>query len=543
MSRTMLSRPMSLAFEDELISLDVSVFDYGCGRGGDLRQLRSLGVDASGWDPAHDPTAPVKAADVVNLGYVINVIEDRAERSEALCKAWSLARSALVVAARPSWEAREVRGRPHGDGVVTAKNTFQKFYEQDELRKYIEATLGERALAAAPGIFYVFRDEKAAQAMLAHRARRGAASRAQRIADLLYELHRGSLGVLESFVEAERRIPGAGEIDRDVESSLVEEFGSLRGAFYLVRRATGRSRWADIEASRPSQSERRFNENRELLEALMDFVDERGRLPHSGELPAGGEVESVFGSIRAAFALVRRVTDSDRWVRAEGEARRNFLVYLALAAFGGRPKFSDLPEDLQFDVRDLFGNYKRATEQADELLFAAGNLGALNLAARSSEVGKLTPEAIYVHVSAIPQLPPLLRVYEGCGQALSGTVEEATIVKLHREKPQISYLAYPNFDRDPHPALSTVIVCRLGSLNLSYRDFRESDNPPILHRKETFVDRAYPGRDKFARLTLQEEKSELLSSTTIGTLRGWSEVLGGRNMEVRGHRLQRRSQS
>ncbi len=539
----MLSRPMSLAFEDELISLDVSVFDYGCGRGGDLRQLRSLGVDASGWDPAHDPTAPVKAADVVNLGYVINVIEDRAERSEALCKAWSLARSALVVAARPSWEAREVRGRPHGDGVVTAKNTFQKFYEQDELRKYIEATLGERALAAAPGIFYVFRDEKAAQAMLAHRARRGAASRAQRIADLLYELHRGSLGVLESFVEAERRIPGAGEIDRDVESSLVEEFGSLRGAFYLVRRATGRSRWADIEASRPSQSERRFNENRELLEALMDFVDERGRLPHSGELPAGGEVESVFGSIRAAFALVRRVTDSDRWVRAEGEARRNFLVYLALAAFGGRPKFSDLPEDLQFDVRDLFGNYKRATEQADELLFAAGNLGALNLAARSSEVGKLTPEAIYVHVSAIPQLPPLLRVYEGCGQALSGTVEEATIVKLHREKPQISYLAYPNFDRDPHPALSTVIVCRLGSLNLSYRDFRESDNPPILHRKETFVDRAYPGRDKFARLTLQEEKSELLSSTTIGTLRGWSEVLGGRNMEVRGHRLQRRSQS
>lgn len=73
---------------------------------------------------------------------------------------WSLARQTLVVAARPAWEGREVHGRPHGDGILTAKDTFQKFYEQDELRAFVESTLGERAVAAAPGVFYVFRDQR-----------------------------------------------------------------------------------------------------------------------------------------------------------------------------------------------------------------------------------------------------------------------------------------------------------------------------------------------------------------------------------------------
>src|SRR4051812_47949309 len=41
---------------------------------------------------------------------------------------------------------------------------------------------------------------------------------------------------------------------------------------------------------------------------------------------------------------------------------------------------------------------------------------------------------------------PILRVYEGCGRALTGEVEGATLVKMHR-KPQVSFLVYPDFDR------------------------------------------------------------------------------------------------
>ena len=538
MNRAMLSRPMALAFEDGVIGDGCSVLDYGCGRGGDVERLKQLGVRATGWDPSHRPDTPLVAADVVNLGYVINVIEDQAERREALRRAWSLARSVLVVAARHSWEARKVAGRPHGDGLVTAKGTFQKFFEQDELRAYVETTLGRRSVAAAPGVFYVFREEARAQAVLAQRTRRLGGSPA-RVSELLFEQNREKLTVLQSFVEDKKRLPGTGELPASMEAGLIDRFGSLRAAFLIVRRATGHSRWSEVDLGRPTPSQRRYEQYQPVLRPLISFIEDRGRLPRHEELECAAEVVKSFGSVRAAFSLVRRVTGAERWRLVEDRARQNFLVYLALAAFGGRPRFGELPDDLQYDVHDLFGSYKAAVGEADQLLFGAGSSEAIDRAAQAAPVGKLTPEALYVHVSALPQLAPVLRVYEGCGQALAGTVKEATVVKLHRQKPQVSYLSYPTFDSDPHPALSNVFVARLGMLRLTYRDFRDSENPPILHRKELFVAENYPRRETFRRLSLQEDRYGLLTSSVIGTREGWSQVLARAGLRLRGHRLLR----
>ena len=140
-------------------------------------------------------------------------------------------------------------------------------------------------------------------------------------------------------------------------------------------------------------------------------------------------------------------------------------------------------------------------------------------------MGKLTHEALYVHASALARVPAVLRVYEGCGRALTGTVEEGTIIKLNRQKPQVSYLSYPAFDADPHPALATVVIARLGKLDVTFRDFRDSANPPILHRKETFVAEDCPKRLTFERLTAQEERAGILSVPNIGMRDGWSAVL------------------
>src|SRR5690349_19552590 len=112
-TRAHLSKPVSLAISDGILTSASSLFDYGCGRGGDVTRLRALGYEADGWDPGHQPDAHIRTADVVNLGYVVNVIEDPAERAHALRSAWSLAKSVLVVAARPDWEARAVSGRRH----------------------------------------------------------------------------------------------------------------------------------------------------------------------------------------------------------------------------------------------------------------------------------------------------------------------------------------------------------------------------------------------------------------------------------------------
>ena len=49
------------------------------------------------WDPHHAADGRHQAADVVNLGFVLNVIEDPRERTETLRAAWGFARHALCV--------------------------------------------------------------------------------------------------------------------------------------------------------------------------------------------------------------------------------------------------------------------------------------------------------------------------------------------------------------------------------------------------------------------------------------------------------------
>ena len=63
-------------------------------------------------------------------------------------------------------------------------------------------------------------------------------------------------------------------------------------------------------------------------------------------------------------------------------------------------------------------------------------------------------------------------------------------------------------------------------------------NPPVLHRKELFVDPEYPGREKFAKLTGKEEGAGLLDDPSgIGTRDGWDSRLRDRGYRILGHRL------
>ena len=140
-----------------------------------------------------------------------------------------------------------------------------------------------------------------------------------------------------------------------------------------------------------------------------------------------------------------------------------------------------------------------------------------------STIGKLLPNALYIHREALDSLEPLLRVFEGCARAYLGEVEGANLIKLHRHSGKVSYLVYPDFETDPHPALLRSIKLSLRTRELDCFDYATSTNPPILHRKETFLPPGHELVAKFARLTQQEEKHGLLDETaTIGTRRGGS---------------------
>jgi DNA phosphorothioation-associated putative methyltransferase len=468
LSRSRLSRPLRLVLEARLIDQNVSVLDYGCGHGDDLRGLRTRGVQCYGWDPVHLPHGERKAAEVVNLGYVVNVIEDVDERSQTLRDAWRYTQKLLVVAARLSVETQSTKHRPFNDGYITQRGTFQKFFAQQELCDWINTTLGVSSVAAGPGIFFVFRDESLRQSYLASRYRRRVAVPLLPQSDVLYERHK------------------------------------------------------------------------ELLRPLMNFVVSRGRVPDDTELPEAPQLREVFGSIPRAFSVVRQVTGKDQWEAIAEERSQDLQIYLALANFNGRPRFSVLPSDLQLDVKVFFGTYKRACEAADRLLFSVGDIATIDQACKETMCGKLTPEALYVHTSALPQLAPILRVYEGCARGYIGEVEGANIVKLNRHKPKISYLSYPDFDRAPHPTLSGALVVELQTFQVRYFDYSASDSPPILHRKETFVPADYPARAKFQRLTRQEERWGLYeNSSTIGTKHKWNQLLAEKGVRLAGHRLVR----
>jgi DNA phosphorothioation-associated putative methyltransferase len=177
-----------------------------------------------------------------------------------------------------------------------------------------------------------------------------------------------------------------------------------------------------------------------LLEPFMAAIAELGRLPEDEEFALAAELIAKFGSAKRAFALIRRVTGPAEWDAIHDGRREDLLIYLALARFRKRPPLGQLPRTLQRDMRAFFGTYTKACQEADALLFRAGDATAIDEACRRSPVGKLLPDDLYIHRSALDSLEPLLRVYEGCGRAFLGEVEGANLIKIHRRSGKLSYL-------------------------------------------------------------------------------------------------------
>lgn len=461
-----LSRPVRCALADAVLAPGMTFMDYGCGRGGDVHRLGGAGFECSGWDPVHAPDGERRPSAVVNLGYVVNVIERPDERAEVLRTAWALAERVLIVSARLVDEIRSRAAACLGDGVVTRLGTFQKFFEQQELRSWVDATLDVRSVAAAPGVFYVFRDEKTRASFAAARFRR------------------------------------------------------------------------QLPVPRIRLTERLATRHRDLLDGLAGFLALRGRLPEDGELEGEGRLVEAFGSVRRAFRCLSAASLEGEWERVRRERSEDLVVYLALTRFEGRPNSTQLPLEIQRDLKAFFGSYAAACRTADERLYSLGVQGDLSSAAASSPIGKLLPTALYVHVSAIAELPLTLRLYEGCARSTLGSVDGANIVKMRRDEPKVSYLSYPEFDRLPHPTLAESVSLHLQTFRSRTRRYDAAANPPVLHRKEAFVAPGYPRRELFGKLTASEERHGLYADTSvIGTRDGWQRVLSDAGLGFRGHRL------
>lgn len=154
------------------------------------------------------------------------------------------------------------------------------------------------------------------------------------------------------------------------------------------------------------------------------------------------------------------------WESIARKRSEDLLVYLALARFNRRPPLSRLPLPTQRDVKAFFATYQKACQEADTLLFRAGNAEAIDEACQRSPVGRLVENALIIPHNSLPAVEPLLRMYEGCARALVGEVEGANVIKLHRFSGKVTYLVCRRSETGGPPPVLQRIKVALRSLRV-----------------------------------------------------------------------------
>ncbi|MBB5509526.1 DNA phosphorothioation-associated putative methyltransferase [Paraburkholderia atlantica] len=491
LSRYSFSAPIQLLSRFGFLDGTRSLFDYGCGRGDDVRGLQALGIEATGWDPHYATDQPVITSSIVNLGFVVNVIEDVEERIVALEKSYALATNILVVSAMLA-NQDSARGTPYRDGVLTSRNTFQKYYLQAELKDFIDKVTGNDAIAVGPGVFFVFKDKEEEQRFRYSRVKSN-----RRIVPI----------VARSRPTAENR-PGG-------------------------QRRQGRSTVL-------------YERHRDSLEALWQLCLTLGRAPVPNEVVELRKNLRDLGSISAALRLLKEIKGDgvNELDRAAALRADDVRVYFSSLQFDRRPPYSKLEPQLQIDVKAFFGGYQAALAAGRELLFSLGDVAQIGDACRRAEeegVGWLEPNiSLQLHTALIERLPPILRAYVGCAAVLYGDIASADLLKIHIQSGKLTVMKFDDFPGSPLPRMTQRVKINLRRQELSIFDYGEMYPLPYLYRKSRFLNEESP---TYAEQILFEEALEALNEFSFEDYGPSAELfdrtLAARRLSIDGYRLVR----
>lgn len=430
-NRDKLSAPFQKLAQHDYLSGKYSVLDYGCGKGDDARELEAHGLDINSWDPVHKPDGKPALSDIVNLGFVLNVIEDQHERQQTLLKAWQHADRILMVSVMISGDAKINQFKRYKDGVITQRNTFQKYYAQAEIRSYIEQVLKTNAVAMGQGIFAVFKDK-----------------------------------------------------------DLEEEFYLNR---QYQKRAWQQQTTRPI-AKVQSQAVKKtlYDKHNELFNDFWQQCLFLGRLPANDEFELSDNIRAVIGSHKKAFELLESCVEQTQFKVAQQQRRNDVLVYFALSLFEKRKAKAHIPARLQRDIKVLFDSYASCIDAAKELLFSVGKPGniaeACDQAFATFQCGQLTQSHSYIFDKALlNEMPSAIRVYIGCAVQLYGDLDNIDLLKVHIRSGKVTLLRYDDFENKALPLLSERIKIRLIDLDIDF--FSYGDQYPFqpLYDKSVYL--------------------------------------------------------
>lgn len=426
--RNKLSQPMQILARHNYFNGEYTVLDYGCGKGDDMRELEAHGIDISGWDPVHCPDGDLVNSDIVNLGFVLNVIEDRDERNETLKRAWEYADKILIVSVMIAGESFLQQFTPYKDGIITSRNTFQRYYTQSEIRSYVETTLDENAIAVGQGIFIVFKDKIEEQNFLLERQH--------------------------------------------------------------IRRDWQQKTQRQINSRHPSIKKDLIDKNLELFTDFWETSLELGRIPANNEFEFSEQIRRVAGShIKAHKALVEHF-GNELFEEAQSKRKDDLLVYFALGLFGKRKPQTKMPDGLKRDIKIFYSSYNDAIEQAKEVLFSMGNPDLIeascNKAYKILNSGHLEDGHSYTfHIRHLGDLPPELRIYIGCATQLYGDLDNFHLVKAHMTSAKVSLMRYDDWNKDT-PLLIERIKIKMRDQDVDFFDYGGRFEPPPLLNKDVF---------------------------------------------------------
>jgi DNA phosphorothioation-associated putative methyltransferase len=434
--RMTLSAPVQALARCGLLQKDWTIFDYGCGRCSDMECLAAEGYLVSGWDPHYRPGEVLREADVVNLGFVINVIEDPAERVEALQKAFSLAKKVMSVGVM-LYSACPPPGRPFRDGYLTSRNTFQKYFSQSEFKDYLELVLGTEVFIGSPGVAFVFADKDLEQRFASDRYR--------------------------------------------------NRFSASR--LLAAEAVGGRSRQPELP--RVTKAEQRIKALESELSQLWKQTLELGRLPEAEEVSNLDLFINKVGSFgKAVRMMLKHYSSAD--LAAAANARMNDLtVYFSLQSFGKRPPYRKLEPALQRDVKAFFGDYKSAMAAGAKLLMDIAQAEKIFEAcawAAENGLGYLDAQrSLQLHTSLVERLPSILRVYIGCGLTLFGDLNEIDLLKIHVTSGKLTLMQFDDFNASPLPRMVRRIKINIKHQEVDVFEYGGEYPMPLLYWKSRYI--------------------------------------------------------
>ncbi len=355
-------------------------------------------------------------------------------------------------------EAKQEHFKPYKDGVVTSRNTFQKYFSQAQIRCYIEQVLKVKTTPFGQGIIAVFKSAE------------------------LEEAHHLELQFQNYNWQHITQRPTPKVINKAEQKSL-------------------------------------FEKHQDLLADFWQYCLHLGRMPANDEFEQSPAIRQIFSSHNKALQFLQGYYDQAEFEQAKIKRHDDLLVYFALSLFGKRKAKSHMPAKLTRDIKVHFESYNHALEEAKSLLFSISepaNIGnACYQAYENIKLGELHDNHSYIlPTHFLNQLPAILRVYIGSAAQLYGDIDEIDLIKIHMRSGKVTFLKYDDFNKKL-PLLTMRVKVKLLELDTDYFFYGDDYSNQPLYNKIDYLKKGsseYKSQQRFdkklAAMLKGVEKSE-----------------------------------